>query len=166
MIRALRLPVGRKIALLALSGLSGLVLGASGAASAPPAPPPGPGMMGPPPPFAAEMARELDLDGDGRVTRAELEKAGQQRARGIDVDGDGVISVEEIIAFQDRERRRHEETMLASLDSNGDGRVTIEEFVSGGSWRLARLDRNGDGVIDGGELRPPHDRPGPKPACD
>jgi len=41
---------------------------------------------------------------------------------------------------------------LALIDANGDGRVAAQEYVDYLSDGFRRMDRNGDGVLDGDEL--------------
>jgi Ca2+-binding EF-hand superfamily protein len=42
--------------------------------------------------------------------------------------------------------------MLASADANYDGTVTRAEFIAARASRFSKLDRNGDGYIDAGDL--------------
>jgi hypothetical protein len=49
------------------------------------------------------------------------------------------------------------------MDSDGDGAVTLAEFMAGYRQRLARADRNGDGVISADELAARPHGPGGRP---
>ena len=53
--------------------------------------------------------------------------------------------------------------MLRMADANGDGVVTRDEYLAAVDARFARMDRNGDGVLDESE-RPA--RRGPPPGAD
>jgi len=119
----------------------------------------------------------LDQDGDGRISRAEIEAAAAGRGerpgrRGhgwllenfdaIDANGDGLIARSELRAWQqaqrplreaERERRFNERFNAADL--NGDGRlsrVEVQEKMPRLMASFAWLDENGDGFLDRSEL--------------
>jgi hypothetical protein len=48
--------------------------------------------------------------------------------------------------------------MLERLDADGDGKITRAEFDAEAAQRFARMDRNGDGVVDAAELKDLRDR--------
>ena len=127
----------------------------------------------------AGIAR-LDTDGDGRISRAELEAAttsrserGQRRGGNgsllehfdaIDANGDGHIVRSELRAWQQARRsemqagfqRRFQERFDAA-DLNGDGllsRVEVEEKMPRLSASFAWMDENGDGFLSREELQP------------
>ncbi|MFN3936204.1 MAG: EF-hand domain-containing protein [Gemmobacter sp.] len=119
----------------------------------------------------------LDRDGDGRITREEIEAARAERIARLDADGDGVITREELLAFEMDEARRRVEArvdrIMAALDADGDGRITAAEaLVRMPAARMAdrmfsRLDTDGDGAITRAEfdamqetMRDRHDRRG------
>lgn len=120
---------------------------------------------------AAMMFDRLDADGDGVITRAEIEAARLARAAEMDADGDGTITREEFVAWHaaraaERAERRagrmfdrvagpdaegiapeqmlregRIDRMFARLDTDGDGAISREEFEAG----AARMrDRRGE----------------------
>ncbi|MEM7490421.1 MAG: hypothetical protein AAF390_14965, partial [Pseudomonadota bacterium] len=99
---------------------------------------------------------QVDADGDGVVTRAELTAFGQargaQRFAAADTDGDGALSRAELTArADDRTLRRLDRIM--DRDADGDGRLTLAELGDGRrDGRLFdRADGNGDGVLSQAE---------------
>lgn len=99
------------------------------------------------------MQTEMDADKDGTVTRAEIEAFQAARAKEIDANGDGQITAAEIQAFRDKQRERRMAERLKRMDTDGDGKVSVAEFQAAQNWRMARFDRDGDGVIDRGDMR-------------
>ena len=121
-----------------------------------------------------EMFERLDADGDGVITKAEVEAVRAQRGqRGgdpaqrwqhmlerVDANNDGQISKDE---FQG------EDEVFDRLDGNGDGTLSQEEFVAAtrrrgqgggdpGQWwqrMLERADANKDGKLSKEEFQGP-----------
>lgn len=130
----------------------------------------------------------LDADGDGRISRAELEQAAQARAgqgdrghrrhRGggwllqefdaIDANRDGHIVRAELRAWheaqrplREAERERRFQERFAAADLNGDGRlsrVEVDEKMPRLSASFAWMDEDGDGFLGREELRPQRKR--------
>ena len=135
------------------------------AQEAPPAPAaadglPGPGgMMGPmEQPWPQFDFKAFDTDGDGKVTRAEVQAGRAERVKGIDADGDGLLSAEEMIAVDlAQERSRIEDRVkgrIAVQDADGDGKLSAAEMmVPPGPARLFdRIDADRDGTVTEAEL--------------
>ena len=71
-----------------------------------------------------------------------------------DKDGDGTLSREELEAHAlARIIERRANRMERRLDVNGDGTVTIEEIEKHRAKQFAALDRNDDGQLDRKEMR-------------
>ncbi|MHC4340966.1 MAG: EF-hand domain-containing protein [Planctomycetota bacterium] len=90
----------------------------------------------------AAFFREYDHNKDGKVTTDELNMgpmAGRMMRGDREFLGDGATSLPK-------------RGLLERYDKDGDGRVTLEE-LGGAESILHRLDRNGDGVLSGGEVR-------------
>lgn len=87
--------------------------------------------------------RSYDHDGDDVVTEAELNMGPvvpkSMMAEGPAADPDGPTPLP----------RR---TLLDRYDKDADGKVTLEE-LGGAESVMQRLDRNGDGILSGGEVR-------------
>ena len=115
----------------------------------------------------------LDADGDGSISRAEMEAADATRdarreerrermkAR-FDTDGDGMVSeAERAAAREARDARRAERggdrgprmRGKPRFDLDGDGAVTRLEYTTAHDALFARMDANGDGVLTRGEGR-------------
>lgn len=100
----------------------------------------------------------LDLDGDGRVTEAELDAAAAERFAEVDTDGDGALSVGELTARAEaRMAERMAERvarMVERLDTNGDGMIQSDEMAAQDhrARLLERFDADGDGAISAEEF--------------
>lgn len=92
---------------------------------------------------------QLDTDGDGVVSVAELEAKRAERLAGVDADGDGIVSAEELARAH---QIRRAERMIARMDKNGDGLLQLDELQGRGP-DPAKLDANGDGVVSEEEFR-------------
>ena len=115
----------------------------------------------------------LDTDNDGRLSKAEVEAAGQGRGKrgnrmleqfdAIDANRDGYLVRAEIRAWhaqQMKQRRagmeKRFEERFAAADLNGDGklsRVEVDEKMPRLSPRFAWMDDNRDGFLSRDELR-------------
>jgi len=108
----------------------------------------------------------FDLDRDQRVRRSEYDGP-PEFFRDYDHDRDRVVTEEEIAMGRMSAMRGMEEAaaapedgptglpergLLERFDKNGDKRVTLEE-LGGAESIFERLDRNGDGVLSGSEVR-------------
>ncbi len=83
----------------------------------------------------ARLFDRLDADGNGGVTRAELETAAAARFDALDADRDGRVSRAEMsTALETRDDRREARAekragkILARADANGDGALSAAEF--------------------------------------
>ena len=105
----------------------------------------------------------LDTDGDGQLTRAELQASAKARFDKADTDGDGALSAEEMAAAAqaraaERAADRHAR-MLQWRDGDGDGKLSFEEMGGTRMLRmLERADRDGDGAVSKQEMAQMRDR--------
>ncbi len=95
---------------------------------------------------------ELDANGDGMLTRAEMAVHMQARFAQADADGDGKLSREELSARMESEQKKRRTWMLDRMiqqhDANGDGALSPEEMRSGRAAKMfAELDADGDGAV-------------------
>lgn len=117
------------------------LLAASGAALAQSAPP------GP----HGRHVMSHDANGDGAVTRAELDAARANEFARLDADRDGALTREEMRAGH-QGGRGHGPGEGRSPDANNDGAVTREEFLTRPNAVFDRLDANDDGVLSTAEM--------------
>ncbi|MFN0114882.1 MAG: EF-hand domain-containing protein [Paracoccaceae bacterium] len=111
-------------------------------------------MMGPPP----VLFGELDGDGDGRITEAEVRAARLAQVAGMDRNADGKISEDEAVAWAvakaTKAATEKAKRQFASRDLDGDGALTAEELmappVPAGLFRQA--DADGDGAVSKAEF--------------
>ncbi len=97
---------------------------------------------------------QLDTDGDGKLTKAEMvARKGAQFAK-ADVNGDGMLSADEMMT-QGRGRMQHRVArMIEMRDANGDGMLSMEEMPGNhsGDRLFMRVDANGDGAVTAEEF--------------
>lgn len=99
--------------------------------------------------------KALDANGDGKLTKAEVDAA---RGKSLlfliaDKDHDGVVTKEDLAkSFADRGTAARDR-MFARLDADKDGKITAAEYQASGDQRFARMDRNKDGVITADDLK-------------
>lgn len=115
-------------------------------------------------PVEGRTFREVDLDGDGRVTAAEVKAHAMRKA--LDTAGDGSISKREYLSGVRGEARALRDQAFDRMDRDGDGALSDGELVRGvtpsdtdqhlahgyNQAALRRSDLNGDGMVEGKEL--------------
>lgn len=104
-------------------------------------------------PAAGQQLKHFDVDGDGNVTRAELDSGLHAMFIKYDSDHDGVLNATEARALN---QALTTEIPGASpvLDWNADGHVDFSEFANQWLSLFERLDTNGDGVVTADEMTP------------
>lgn len=119
-----------------------------------------------------EGIARLDADGDGRISRAELDakgRMGQFLAKdfaAIDANRDGYIVRSELRAYHERMRPQREAKMrqkfeerFAAADLNRDGKLSrteVAEKMPRMAKRFAWMDDNRDGFLSRSEMAPAH----------
>ena len=98
----------------------------------------------------AAALRRFDVNGDGDVTKTELEQTLAADFKKDDLNGDGVLDAVEARALN--ERLRQERNISPVFDWNADGRIEYAEFAT--QWRTLfdRADHNRDGIVDADEM--------------
>ena len=92
----------------------------------------------------------LDTNGDGMITKAEIQTYGTARFANIDIDGNGSLSRDELMLTI----TKWSNSLLKRLDTNGNGAVEQAEMQArlGGQRMIKFLDKNKDGMISRKEL--------------
>ncbi|OJW73937.1 MAG: hypothetical protein BGO57_02005 [Sphingomonadales bacterium 63-6] len=102
-----------------------------------------------------KLLERSDLNGDGRITRAEYTEARTRLFDRLDQNKDGVINQNDAGKRRLMKRPSSEQLqeLAAHMDADGDGRVTRQEFVNGPAPMFDQADGNNDGVIDAREMK-------------
>ncbi|MCW1402040.1 hypothetical protein OKA06_06775 [Novosphingobium sp. MW5] len=151
------------------------------AVAVPAAPPPqAPRPAAPPVPdlsraaFIAQMDvehRKRDADGDGKVTRAELERweRGQLIAQAqegnralfarLDADRNGVLTPGEFAALVQDPGTPDVGPLMQRFDANRDQVITMVEYRAATLANFDRLDADKDGVLTAAEMQPVQPKP-------
>lgn len=111
--------------------------------------------------FMQERFERLDRDGDGAITREEIDAKHNEHFAKADVNGDGDLSVAEMLLMREQRRLKHLERRRNHLDADGDGKVTAAEFAAARAGFFDRADADGDGALTLDEMmafRPRHHR--------
>jgi Ca2+-binding EF-hand superfamily protein len=109
-------------------------------------------------PMSEEMFEQVDADGDGKITKAEMEAYKTARFEAADTDGDGKLSQDEMTAALDDRRMARAVDMVTRLDTDEDGLLSAEELAAGGPRRgpmdmFDKLDADGDGALSLEEMQ-------------
>jgi len=99
---------------------------------------------------------ELDSDGDGSLSTAEIQARADARFAAMDSNGDGVISADENAAAMAQKAAERAEMRFARLlewrDADGDGALSQLEMGDNRAERVfSRADANSDGMISAEE---------------
>ena len=103
---------------------------------------------------------ELDTNGDGQVTQAEILAHRQAKFTSADADGDGQISLEEMQAAAQVKANERVSKMFERLDENQDGFLSDDELPKPrrASKMFERIDTDGSGAISEQEYADAKDR--------
>lgn len=106
------------------------------------------------------MLERFDANGDGAITKQEIEAAGVERFNSADADGNGLVTAEEMAAAADKEVSERMTKRISKhierADTNGDGSLSLEEATASQGDRtekmFERFDTDADGTITQAEL--------------
>jgi Ca2+-binding EF-hand superfamily protein len=101
----------------------------------------------------AKMFKQFDENGDGSVTRAEVDAFLAGKITSFDGDSSGTLSIEEFQALWLEQVRPMMVRHFQFLDVDGNGQVTAEEMNEPAAMMMDRLDRDEDGTVTKDELR-------------
>jgi len=109
--------------------------------------------MGQPYPSGAEAGwKAYDLNGDGKVTRAEFSAVRNLCFVRYDANGDGVLSGTEVRRLLLTGLTERHNAVFSRMDRDGDGQISREEYDQENDRLFRFVDTNGDGVIAGMEV--------------
>ncbi|MDA7963049.1 EF-hand domain-containing protein [Ruegeria sp.] len=108
--------------------------------------------------------QELDVDGDGQVTQAEVQASRQAKFTSTDTDGDGQLSLEEMQAAARAKADERVAAKFAQRDVNKDGFLSQDELPKprNASKMFERIDADGNGSISEQEYADAKDKMGRK----
>ena len=136
----------RRIALLAGAAL---VFGAGLASAQVMPPPPPPDMYGPGSlhgRLSDRALRDFDLNKDGKITKAEVEKVLARRFSEA-AGGKATLSESQFATAHEKMLHEHTDMMFRRADWNGDGVLSLGEFRAPLRARFTRVDRDGSGTV-------------------
>ncbi len=116
------------------------------------------GMMGMGP---GQMLKDFDTDGDGKISKQEIDAGLAKRYGEANTDGADGVTLQE---FEPWFWKQHREMMVRAfqfLDKDGDGKVTEAELKDLGDRMFERADRNDDGFVSRDD-RPRREGRGPR----
>ncbi|MBI1329272.1 MAG: hypothetical protein GC166_05145 [Alphaproteobacteria bacterium] len=96
--------------------------------------------------YSQRLLSEFDMNKDGKITRAELDKVSAQRFAQLS-DGKNVISKARYEGAQSAERQRKVIANFHRVDWNGDDKVTLAEYATPLHAQFQRADREALGSI-------------------
>jgi Ca2+-binding EF-hand superfamily protein len=85
----------------------------------------------------------LDLNKDGKITRAELKQYREAQFKAADTDGNGSLNSIEVAAYVKAQMMERLNARFAALDKNKDGKITLDEMRSRDGQRARRGERRG-----------------------
>lgn len=88
---------------------------------------------------------DLDLNGDGQLTKEELQNQGKARFAKLDADGDGQLSAAELEAAAAERQKDRVSTMIERLDTDKNGTLSEEELQAARDMGGKRMKRDRDG---------------------
>lgn len=102
----------------------------------------------------AALVADGDRNGDGAITRAEFLAARDRSFVRLDADRSGLLSRAELErAAPGPQARLAIGLGFSRFDTDRDSGVSRAELRAGPTLAFERADRNGDGVLDAGEIR-------------
>jgi hypothetical protein len=101
----------------------------------------------------AGVFAEIDADGSGSVTQAEIDTFRAAKVAEVDQTGDGALSLEEFETLYNALTRSRMVSAFQGLDADGDGVVTPAEMDQRFGNIVDRMDRDDDGALTLGRGR-------------
>lgn len=89
-----------------------------------------------------------DANGDGNLTKQELEAQLSAQFGRMDRNGDGSVNMKDAPRLARQKYQEKVGPVIARADTNGDNAMSYDEFSSGPLARFSALDEDGSGSID------------------
>ncbi len=103
-------------------------------------------------PQPQELWRQYDLNGDGKITRAEFMAVRATCFARYDANGTGMLTRAEVKKFSPPPLADRIDAAFSRLDLDGDVLIGREEFDRESDRLFRQMDTNADGVLAGTEL--------------
>jgi hypothetical protein len=94
---------------------------------------------------------QVDVNGDGAISRAEYRNVQLAQWPQIDRNADGFLALDDFPRMA-AGRARTQLAEISYVDIDGDGRISQREFVDGEPPLFRRADRDGDGALTRSEI--------------
>jgi len=104
----------------------------------------------------------VDLNKDGKITRAELKQYRENQFKAADTNGNGSLNSIEVAAMAKVRLAERLNTRFARLDKDKNGKLTLDEMGKRRRWVFWRIDRDGDGAVTKEELNRAAERRQPR----
>ncbi|WP_223420733.1 EF-hand domain-containing protein [Tateyamaria pelophila] len=97
----------------------------------------------------------LDMDGNGEITIEEMQASAQSRFDEVDTDGDGFVSQAELAAHSNARAAERAERMISRMDADDDGKLSPEEMMHRRNPErfFSRMDTDDSGSISAEEFK-------------
>lgn len=99
-----------------------------------------------------DRLRRANTNGDGTVSRDEIEAAANARFDRWDATGDGALSRDDMTAMSAQRTEFRVQRFIARFGAQETGQVTRDQFLQRAEERFQRRDANGDGVLTRDEM--------------
>ncbi|MGD0864872.1 MAG: EF-hand domain-containing protein [Rhizomicrobium sp.] len=96
------------------------------------------------------FCHEADLNNDGQVTRAELDKAVSQEF--ASASKGGFMTFDQFYALEQARARDIYSHVFDRLNTSRSGKLTLQEYAAPDEKLFARLDKNNDGTVTADEM--------------
>jgi Ca2+-binding EF-hand superfamily protein len=102
--------------------------------------------------WADKVIKNIDTNGDGKISFEEFSDVRMRRFQAIDKNRDGKLSRSELDQTNPASGRGRAAKGFDRMDANGDGSISWEELQMRDRKIFSKIDANGDGFISKEEL--------------
>ena len=106
--------------------------------------------------------KQMDSNGDGKISRAEHAAGAKQMFAQCDANRDGTVTAAEMDAAMAAKGEvpakddKNSAEKIKEIDGNGDGKLTAAEHEAGSTKMFAKMDTDGDGFLSKQECEAGH----------